>query len=307
MTKMKIAYLLFAYKNPKLIKKVVDFLSDENAAFFVHIDKKIPIEQFEPIRDKNVFFSEQRLPVYWAEFSGVEAILLLMRQALGSPQNFDYFFLLSGSEFPLRSRNYIQKFLEKNRGCEFITMQTVPAPGKPLAHINVLRFPSTQPVRRFIFRGLAKIGFARRDHKKYLGPMTPYSGFTWWTLSREACEYILEFTASHPAFVKFFQKVHAPEESYIHTILGNSVFKNQVRRNLLYEDWSPKGSRRGPEMIGVGHLNFFESQNEVTLKDLHGPGEMLLARKFSDASLDLTERIVAMIEKKEKLSPSNPF
>jgi hypothetical protein len=303
-SKMKIAYLLFAYKNPKLIKKIVDFLADEDAAFFVHIDKKFAIEPFTTIRGKNVFFCEKRLPVYWAEISGVEAILLLIRQALATVPDYDYFFLLSGSEFPLRSRTYIKKFLEANRGCEFITMQKMPSPGKPLAHMNVLRFPSTRPFLRFIFRVLAKAGLARRDYKKYLDPMAPYSGFTWWTLSREACEYVLKFTDTHPEFVKFFQNVHAPEESYIHTILGNSVFKNRVRRNLLYEAWPPTGSR-SPEMIGAGHLAFFESQNEVTLNDLHGPGEMLFARKFSDESLHLLERVEMMIEKKEKFSTLN--
>ena len=37
---MKIAYLVFAYKNPQLIKKTVDHLAGPDASFFVHIDAK---------------------------------------------------------------------------------------------------------------------------------------------------------------------------------------------------------------------------------------------------------------------------
>lgn len=296
---MKIAYLLFAYKNPKLIKKTVEYLSCEDASFFVHIDGKVALNQFESIRGENVFFTKKRIPVYWAEFSGVEAILLLIRQALAAPQRHDYFVLLSGSEFPLKSRRYINKFLEMNRGREFITMQKMPAPGKPLSRINTLRFPSTRPVHRFIFRALAKIGLGQRDYRKHLGSLEPYSGLTWWALSREACQYVIEFAQNHPELAKFFENIHAPEETFIHTILGNSPFKSQMRRNLMFEDWSEQ-SGTGPKMINAQHVDFFESQKEVSLQDIHGPGELLFARKLSDDDLHLVERIAGMIDKKEK-------
>jgi hypothetical protein len=296
---MKIAYLLFAYKNPKLIKKTVEFLSCEDASFFVHIDGKVALDQFASLRGENVFFIEPRIPVYWAEFSGVEAIMHLIRQVLASPQRHDYFVLLRGSEFPLRSRRYIHNFLEQNRGREFITMKKMPAPGKPLSRINTLRFPSTRPVLRFVFRALAKMGLAQRDYRKHLGDLEPYSGLTWWTLSMEACQYIIKFTQRDQKLAKFLMNTHAPEETFIHTILGNSPFKSQIRRNLVYEDWSAQGAR--PEMINRNHLEFFVSQEEVSVQDLHGPGEMLFARKFSDDDLDMVERIAEMIRKKEKL------
>jgi hypothetical protein len=303
---MKIAYLIFAYKNPKLIKKTVEYLSCEDVSFFVHIDGKVAINQFESIRGENIFFTDKRMRVYWAEFSGVEAILLLIRQALAAPQRHDYFVLLSGSDFPLRSGRYIHNFLEINRGREFITMMKMPAPGKPLSRINTLRFPSTRPILRFVFRALAKMGLAQRDHRKYLGNLDPYSGITWWALSREACQYIVEFTQRHQKLTKFFENIHAPEETFIHTILGNSPFKSQMRRNLVYEDWSGQGGRAHPEMINAIHLDFFESQKEVSVQDLHGPGELLFARKFSDDDLHLVERIAEMIDKKEKLPKLNP-
>jgi len=301
---MKIAYLLFIYKNPQLIKKTVDFLSCADATFFVHIDAKVPLGQFDSLRGENVVFIQKRISVYWAEFSGVEAILHLMREALAFPQRFDYFVLLSGSEFPLRSRQYIHQYLETNRGCEFITMMKMPAPGKPLARLNTLRYPSTRPVLRFVFRILAKFGLAQRDYRKHLGELEPYSGLTWWALSREACQYVLEFTQKHPELARFCTNIHAPEETYIHTILGNSPFKPRIRRNLVFEDWSQqKGT--GPQMIKPHHVSYFESQEEVSVQDLHGPGEQLFARKLADETLALTSRITAMIEKKEKLPQSD--
>jgi hypothetical protein len=37
---MKIAYLIFAYKNPELIKRLGETLSSEDSTFFIHIDRK---------------------------------------------------------------------------------------------------------------------------------------------------------------------------------------------------------------------------------------------------------------------------
>jgi hypothetical protein len=299
---MKIAYLICAHRNPRLIKKTVECLSCDDASFFIHIDAKFSIAPFEPIRGKSVFFTGKRIPVYWGEFSQTQAILLLIRQALAAPQRHDYFVLLGGSEFPLRSGQYIHNFLEKNRGYEFITMMKVSKSRLMLSRTNTLTFPSTQPVRRFVFRALAKIGLAQRDYRKHLGDLEPYSGNTWWALSRKACQYIIEFAAQDQKLGKFLKNTRASDESFIHTILGNSPFKSRVRRNLVYEDWPLDGPRHSPNKLSAQHVEYFESQEEISAKDLHdGAGEMLFARKFSDDDLNLVDRVAAMIAKKEML------
>jgi hypothetical protein len=301
---MKIAYLVSAYKNPILVKKTVEYLSCEDVAFFIHIDAKFPIAPFTSLRGKNVFFIDKRMPVYWAEFSFVEAQMLLIRQALAAPEHYDYFVLLGGSEFPLRSGRYIHDYIEKNRGREFITVVKVPAPGKPLARTNTLRFPSTRPVLRFLFRALAKTGLAQRDYRKYLGDLEAYSGNTWWALSREACEYIVEFSKCRPELFKFYENTHVPDESVFHTILGNSPLKSRIWRNLLFEEWPQEGTRHHPNLLTAEHVDYFESHDAIPARDLHGPGEMLFARKFSDDNLALVGRVAAMIARKE--NPPQP-
>jgi hypothetical protein len=294
-----VAYLVFAYKNPQVLKRAMTRLSSEDCAFFVHIDQKSDMEQFSSIRGENIFFSDRRIPVYWAEFSGIDAILLLIRQALERHEHYDYFVLLSGSEYPLRSGRYIHAFLEENRDLEFISMVKMPAPGKPISRINTLRFPTDKPIRRFAFRALAKVGLANRDYRKYLEGLEPYSGITWWGLSRKACEYIVRFMETNPHVEKYFRCTHAPEESFFHTILGNSAFRTRARGNLLYEDWPPIGAR-GPAMITDRHVAFFETQDKICVEDAYGRHEALFARKLSDDNLDLLDRIDAMIRRKEE-------
>jgi len=192
--------------------------------------------------------------------------------------------------------------LESNHGAEFMTMVRMPhkAAGKPISRINTLRIPSHRPVFRTLVRILARFGLAQRDHAKYLGDLKPYAGNTWWTLTREACEYLVAFEKQNPHVTHFFEECFAPEETYFHTILGNSPFGSRMRRNLLYEDWM--GQKDHPAMINEKHVAFFESQNEVCVQDHHGPGELLFARKFSDQNLGILQRMDSMIQRKDQVA-----
>lgn len=300
---MRIAYLVMAHKNPKLIQKTIDRLSSPGCAFFIHIDKKVDISLFESIQGEQVFFADRRELVYWGEFSQVRAMLILIRQALADIRNYDYFALLCGSTYPIRSGNYIRRFLETHRGTEFMTLEKMPSAGKPLSRINTLRIPSNRPVGRLASRVLAKFGLAQLDFRKHIGNLEPYSGHTWWALSREACQHLSDYEKQNQGIVKFFENIFAPDESFFHTVLGNSQFRSRMRRNLFYEDWSDHGGH--PAMISQKHVAFLESQDEVYLQDLHGPGELLFARKLSDESMDLVQQLDEMIKRKEA-GPEGP-
>ena len=310
----RVAYLVFAYKNPQLLKRAMKRLSTEHCAFFVHIDQKIDINQFSCISGDNVFFTDKRVVVCWGEFSGIDAILLLIQQALASPQRYDHFVLLSGSEYPLRSGQYIQTYLEENRGCEFISLTKMPSPGKPISRINTRRLESDRPLRRLGWMLLAKAGLAERDYRKYLAGLEPYSGITWWALSRNACEYVMRFMESNPHVERFFRETFAPEESFIHTVLGNSPLQHRVRGNFLFEDWTPPGGDprlavRGhlPQNLTAEHVAVFEAQDTVWINDLYGRREALFARKFSDHKPDLLDRLDAMITLKENREQCLPL
>jgi hypothetical protein len=292
---MKIAYLILVHQNPKLLARAIRALSTESCAFFIHVDKKSSSEAFSNISGQRITFVD-RIPVYWGEFSSVEATLRIIQHALSSRVGFDYLVLMQGSDYPLRSGEYIPRFLEQNQGSEFISMVRMPAPGFPLSKINTFRYTSDKPVRRLMLRAAARLGLAKRDHKKYLGNLEPYAGDACWTLTRKACEYILEFVHQNPAMSSYFRYTFAPDESFFHTILGNSPFRARARRSLLYRYWPTPGPH--PQTLTSERVKFFEDQERVWIEDEFGTGEALFARKFSDDNLDLLDRIDAMIERK---------
>ena len=51
--------------------------------------------------------------------SSVDAMLLLMRKAI-STQSFDYYQILQGADYPIVSNEEISKYLNINKGTEFI-------------------------------------------------------------------------------------------------------------------------------------------------------------------------------------------
>lgn len=297
---MSVAYLIIAHDNPQLLKRAIGVLACEDCAFFLHIDQKSDIAKFSGIRGESVAFAEKRLPVYWGGFSQVRATLLLMQEALNAGQGYDYLVLLSGSDYPLRSGKYIRNFFHENRGKEFINVVKVPSEehGVPLSKVTKLGFEPDKPIRRFAARALGKCGLADRDFKKYLGPLEPYAGDTWWSLTQEACQYILEFVAKNRQVDEYFQSTLTSDESFFHTILGNSVFAPRFARSVHYIDWSVPGLH--PAMISERHVGAFEIQEKVWVDDIWGSGEALFTRKLSDERLDLARRIDEMIAGKER-------
>lgn len=296
---MKIAYLMLVHDNPGVLNRLITALVCKDCGFFMHIDRKADIQQFSGIRGDNIFLTEQRVPVYHSGFTMVEATLLLLRGALNQPQDYDYFVLLGGTHYPLRSKEYIHRFLEKNRGSEFISIARMPsdAYGMPVSKLNRIYFEEDEPVRRFISRVLVKLGLSQRDYRKYLGVVEPYGGSQWWVLTRQACGYIIEFLRANENLPRFFRNTCCPDEMFFHTILGNSPFRSRVRRNVTYLHWP---ARQRPVVLNSEHIRQIELLDQPWIDDEWGSGEALFARKFSDDNLKLLDRIDAMIMRNEE-------
>ena len=316
---MKIAYLIQTHRNPKLLRRKIESLSSENCAFFIHVDRKSNINDFSSIKGPNVFFTEKRIPVYWGEYSLVEAILILIEQALDGPETYDYFVLSTGSDYPLKNKEYIHDFFDRNRGKEFISSikMTNNSGYLMVQQVNTFRIPSSRPITRIATRIAGQFGLISSDYRRHLGSFDPYFGNCSWSLTRDACQYILDFVGNNQSFCNYFRNTFAPDEMLFPTILSNSPFKARISRHLIYEDWSNhttllqgrgirhwfsrrlSGKLGHPVLIGREHINFFEETGKVIIDDLFGSEEMLFARKFCDDNLVLVQQLENVMKQKE--------
>ncbi|MEJ5348899.1 MAG: beta-1,6-N-acetylglucosaminyltransferase [Desulfosoma sp.] len=300
---MRIAYLIVAYNNPRHFPRLIRALDRPNCAFFVHIDKKYDISPYKAVSKSDVIFSQKRVPVYWGDFSTVEAILIVLQEALENPQGFQRFVLLSGSDYPIRSAQWIEQFFEKHPDTEYMNLVPMPSKslGKPLTRLTYYRpKPTTPSWILFAAKALMKLGlWPRRNYRKVLGNFQPYGGSMFWALTREAAQYLVDFLNRRPDFFEFYRHTYCPDEMMLQTILGNSPFAARTQRNLTYADWSARG--RSPEWIQRKHLEFFRSTTRFPDDDPYGPGEILFARKFSENADDLVRELDQIIVEREAL------
>lgn len=118
--------LIMAYNNFEMLKLLISTLDYRDNDIFVHIDKKcgeVDFLQFENItKYSKVKCLRDRINVNWGGYSQIETEMRLFDEAFNNREGckYDYFHLLSGVDFPLKSNEYISHFLERNRGKEFI-------------------------------------------------------------------------------------------------------------------------------------------------------------------------------------------
>ncbi|WP_341525179.1 beta-1,6-N-acetylglucosaminyltransferase [Nostoc sp. UHCC 0302] len=294
---MNLAYLVLAHNTPNHLCRLINALNSPDVHFFIHIDYKSDNLPFlEKINHQNVTFIQNRVSVYWGEFSQVEAILNLIKEALNNQNKFDYLILMSGSDYPLKSAKYINYYLTARVGTEFINLVEMPNPkaGKTLERFYKYQ-PQTLSNERFykviklvLYVLINKVLRWRRNYKKVLGNLKPYGGSTWWVLSADACQYILSFTETNPEIVNFFKNTWSPDESFFHTIIGNSKFRTKAAKNLTFAQWK---KLKNPEFIDMEQLQILLSKDKIIATNTNTSNEFLFARKFKDESLELTDFI----------------
>lgn len=298
---LKVAYLIAAHANPRHFGRLVRTLTSADTACFVHVDAKAPIEPFRREAGDRVVFCSERHRVYWGEFSQVQATLAMLTEALRDPRRFDYFVLLSGADYPLGPPEQINAFLLANQGCEFIN--TVPMPSakasKNLDRLTrykvlsgrLLTWPE-KALRRLVKR--TRFIPVERDVERGLEGLAPYAGSSWWALTRESCEHLVQFIEERPRFVRFFQNAWYPDEAFFQTIVANSPKRSAIRHNLTFTDWGAGGPH--PAKIGEQHIELFRQPHILVQDGVYGDGEVFFARKFDDASapiLDPLDDVIA--------------
>lgn len=289
---MRKAYLITAYDNFQHLKRLIDSLDSDNSFFFIHIDKKIK-HPFSYPKKKNVVVINNNIKVYWGSFSFIEAVLRLINKA-GEYGKFDYFILTSGTDYPIRSNEYIDEFLKKNNGKEFINISKMPANDKPFHRVwyyyleTENNFKPISLIKRTINRLMRVLHIKRALPKEY-SSYTLYGGSNWWALSGKCIEYIMDFVEKNPKFVKFYKHTLIPEEMFFHTIIGNSSFMKSVVNSFVYAEWRLPNQAH-PFLINDQHLKIFEKGEYISP---YGKKEtsILFARKFSDKHAPLLDII----------------
>lgn len=281
---MKLAYLITAYSNYVHLDKLIKALEEKNSIFFIHIDKKVDMPK-NIMENKKIIFVK-RVNVSWGGWSHQLAIINLMKEAIS--YNFDYYILLSGTDYPIRANSFLYNKLKE--GGEYINIIKGFQTHKPESRIKYYYYDCFDRRNKYslktkFFLGLEKL--QRRIITKHNYPFKEvFHGSTWWALSHSCITFTLTFIKNNPKYINFYKTSWCPEESFIPTILGNSEFLKKCKGNLTYTDWS---TNPAPAIINKEHLKQFK--NQLKFKGSYGSYTPFFARKFHDKSKDLIEQI----------------
>lgn len=246
---MKHAFLITAYKSPEQLAELVNQLCCAEFNFYIHLDKKSNLKE-ESVKslikqEGNVVFLKNSIDVYWGGFSHLKAFYLLLKKAHENKEN-SYFHVLSGQCFPIKSNDFILDFFEKNNGKEYIDAQFIDESkwtGGSMNRIQLYHLNDYCNIRADFWKTFNGrflkvqriIGIKRKPptiFEKY------YGGSTWWSITRNAVDYILRFVVSNKKVFNRFKHTHCSEELFFQTVLMNSSFKsNIVHDDLRYVDW----------------------------------------------------------------------
>lgn len=237
-------------------------------------------------------FCAKRSRCAWGDISIVTATLALVDDALaGAPC--DYYCLLSGNCYPVRSLAYVRKFLSNSRGTEYI--QAFPFPndtyGKTIDRLSRYFIKRKRPFHRAkaALQSIIQHVLPARDYQRAFGSMELATGAQWWCLTRPALEYVQKFIADHPRFYRFCRHIDCPDEFVFQMILWNSPFRARLSHTLTYTDWHPGES--GPVKLDASHLAAFGQRPVLDSSRNNCPDdkrEVLFARKFDDRSNIIT-------------------
>jgi hypothetical protein len=274
---VRLAYIISAYKNLDQVSRLIRRLDGEGAMFLVHVDKKTSEAEYRALADdvgglRGVELLE-RHTCHWGGFGHVRATLKGISRLAARGFDFEYLILLTGQDYPIKSNAFIERFFAARRGTSFMLFDSLPTEwwsergGLDRVEYPHVRFKGHHariPVRRSFPRGLK-----------------PYGGGAYWSLSREAVEYVSRFTRDRSDVVTFFKRVDIPDEIFFQTVLLNSpLAKTIVNDHLRYIDWT-RGP--GPAVLETSDFEALASSPQ------------LFARKF-DARHD--ERILDLIDER---------
>lgn len=278
---MKIAYIILAHDNPGHLNRLIKSLQSDGVSFYIHVNKRSDIRIFNIPKKANIHVHKNRLKIYWGGMSYCKTVINLLREAV--TDNNDYYFLLTGTDYPIRTNNYIHNYLCNNNNFNFINIWKMPEHDRTFDRLEYFHFEQANgnnTILGFYFRILnfiiRKINIKRKFPKQYQHFIL-YGGCNFWCLSKNCIKYTLEFIKNNQIFVKFYDHSYIPDEMFFHTIIGNSPYLKKIKPSPVYSDWTSGTAH--PSFITQKLLNKILSDN-IIRDNRH----ILFIRKFNDTA-----------------------
>lgn len=244
---MSIGYLILAHRDPRQLQTLVtDLRAQTDGPILVHLDLKArplfsdcvaALERLERV----VVIS--RRAVHWGGFSIVQATLDGARELLARWPEVSHVKHLSGQDYPIRPLAEFEAWVGALGGRSAIDHN-------PLPYSEWGAAGGLDRVDRvWLYRGKHRVAWPLR---RALPPgVTFHGGSAFWCLARAHLQHVLD---RRDALAALFRRSFIPDETYFHTLVLNSPYREEVVNfPLTLTLWRSNAS--SPQILTVWDLD----------------------------------------------------
>lgn len=243
----KHAYLIMAHGQFDILKRLVAALDYKWNDIFIHIDKKAGEIDYNGIRacvrESQIYFVD-RISVNWGGTSQIKCELNLLKCA--ARNSYQYYHILSGVDFPIKTQEEIHHFFCTNEGKEFVEFWDKEE--KDYAYRVRYYYPLqekigryTYDIRTLFYRLISKLlvffqWIGKCDRLKvYQGKIK--TGSNWISITDDFCQYIIR---NETFIYLLFGEGIAVDELFVQTLCWNSEFRERIYtgKPIRLIDWS---------------------------------------------------------------------
>ncbi|MBQ9011208.1 MAG: hypothetical protein IJ093_00980 [Bacilli bacterium] len=225
-----IAIFISAHKNLNQVRRLINSLKHDEIDIYMHVDSKCELnsEDF-----KDIYLLSQRFDIKWGDLSQLNSFIMGLKK-ISDTKKYEHIFVISGQDYLLKPVKELVSFLHQNRNKIFLKYDEITS--KDIAG----RYLEYHTNNRYIDAILRRI-----MPKRKIFDVKTYFGSCWFAITDDAVKYII---FQYDKYVKKLKYTICMDEVFVHTVLLNSKFKNDiVNDNLFYIDWSDhiKGLNNG--------------------------------------------------------------
>lgn len=288
----KHAYLIMAHNNLQVLNLLLKMLDDERNDIFIHLDKKSKLNYTDLYRSQKAktFHVNKRINIVWGDLSQIILELTLLRFAFEQGP-YIYYHLLSGSDLPIKSQDYIHNFFNKHSQYEFIGFaqgeaNELDCKSKALRYHFMTKWNKTKhPIKKLIKKIIiSPLEIIANGLLKRKTNVSLKKGANWISITHNCCAYIL----SKESFIKNkYKYTLCADEIFVQTLIYNSPF--YLKCYNTSDEYI--GCQREIDWNRGNPYEWQENDLDILLKS-----NKLFARKITDNNIELAYKLYNKIK-----------
>ena len=297
---MKIAYLILAHTDPQQLKRLVSSLSNGENEFFIHIDKKMDIDNFKKqlIGIDNIHWAEKRYLITWCGYSQTNAILSNMKTMFDTNIKFDRVVMLTGLDYPLKSNEYMEseynKYPEKQYMIGFnISKCSTKGQIWKITHyhfrdLNIKNGRLSSMISGIWIRINHILPLRKKIYTREKDGYDIYMSSEYWSLTYDCVKYVYETYLEDKKLMKYLKTAFCPSEIFVPTIVFNSKYAKDA---MLYDHKEYLNLEVLTELHYIEYTSSIATYNENDLDKLMDSNKWFVRKLISGKSEKLIDKI----------------